>query len=49
LTFNFSANLPLPHGNYDVWLTLDTALLDDRGLQIMRAELVSKKEQQRVF
>lgn len=48
LTFNFSADLPLPHGNYDVWLTLDTALLDDRGLQIMRAELVSKKEQQRM-
>jgi hypothetical protein len=49
VTFNFSAGLVLPQGNYDVWLALDTALLDDRGLQIMRTELVSKKEQQHIF
>jgi hypothetical protein len=49
LTFNFSADLALPQGNYDVWLTLDTALLNDQGLQIMRTQLVSKKEQQRIF
>jgi hypothetical protein len=48
LTFKFAADLVLPKGNYDVWLALDTSLLDDRGSQIMRIELVSKKEQQHI-
>jgi hypothetical protein len=49
VTFKFTADLVLPKGNYDVWLALDTSLLDAQGLQIMRTELVSKKEQQRIF
>jgi hypothetical protein len=49
LHFKFVADLVLPKGNYDLWLVLDTPLLDAQGSQIMQTELVSKKEQHRIF
>lgn len=48
LTLKFMADLALSKGSYDVWLTLDTSLLDAQGLQIMRVEFVSRKTQHRV-
>jgi hypothetical protein len=45
VTFQFVADMVLSPGNYDVWLTLDTALLDAQGANIMQAELLSKSLQ----
>ena len=48
LTLTFTANLSIPAGHYDFWLTLETPLLDAQGVEVVRAELVSKKQSQPV-
>jgi hypothetical protein len=44
VAFAFAADLVLPQGGYDVWLTLDTSLLGAKGSVIMRAGFVSRKD-----
>ena len=43
VTLTFATNLPLPRGSYDIWTTIETAILDPQGSPLMRAELVSAK------
>jgi hypothetical protein len=45
VTFQFVADVILPPGRYDSWLSIDTPLLDARGAEIMQVELVSAKVQ----
>jgi hypothetical protein len=45
VTFQFVADVILPPGRYDSWLSIDTPLLDARGAESMQVELVSAKVQ----
>jgi hypothetical protein len=45
LTFQFAVDVDLSAGHYDRWLSLTTNLLDARGAEIARVELVSAKAQ----
>jgi hypothetical protein len=45
VTFQFAVDVDLPAGRYDRWLSLETYLLDARGVEIARVELVSAKVQ----
>jgi hypothetical protein len=45
VTFQFVADVILPPGRYDSWLSIDMPLLDARGAEIMQVELVSAKVQ----
>lgn len=43
VTFQFTVDVDLSTGRYDRWLSLATNLLDARGVEIARVELVSAK------
>jgi hypothetical protein len=43
VTLTFATDLPLPRGSYDIWTTVETAILDPQGARLMRVELVSAK------
>jgi hypothetical protein len=42
LTMQFRARLALPNGSYDAILTLDTSLLDEKGMSLIPIESVSE-------